>query len=263
MNSVRGKKHKCIGRVACLLLVTACNRPRSTESASAIQNNVASAEHETALAPSVRSATAVETRTTPESASGLAADAKASAVTATPSETKTDNPLSVESIDLKAIVKPMFSRELFKMEPTRAQAYFANVAALQPVPSDESWVQTFKGTSKQPWLEGVLLELNEVDGRWGLRQSQVTWRPPKAQARAFYDRLVAEVRATRGRKPDFGEDESEGGKQQRFAGWSWCKDTCQAIVALDSNGRMSIDRSLQIDENRPAVLLTVFTPEGP
>ncbi|HET8933335.1 MAG TPA: hypothetical protein VFN67_07855 [Polyangiales bacterium] len=211
------------------------------------------------MTPSVRAPTANEPGAAHDAAIRVASDA----VSTTPAEIKTDNPISVESVDLKSIVKPMLARELFKLEPTRAQAYFANIAALQPQPSDESWEQTYRGTSKQPWLDSVLIELAEVDGRWGLGQSQITWRPPKAQARALYDRLVAEVQRARGRKPDFGEDESEGGKQQRFAGWSWCKDACQAIVALDSNGRMSIDSPSQIDQNRPAVLLKVFTPEGP
>jgi hypothetical protein len=177
--------------------------------------------------------------------------------------TTNDSVISAETIDLKSIVKPMISRELFKLEPTKAQAYFASIAALQPQPPDQTWLRGFQGRSKLPWLQGVLIELQEEDGHWRLGQSQVTWRPSKDQARALYDRLVAEVQAARGRKPDFGEDESEGGKLQRYVGWTWCKERCQALVALDSDGHMSLDRASQIDEDRPAVLLQVFTPEGP
>jgi hypothetical protein len=176
-------------------------------------------------------------------------------------DANTDSATTVEAIELKSIVAMMFSRELFKLDPTTAQAYFANIATLQPRPSEQSWQKTFAGPSRLPWMEEVLVELHDVGGRWILGRSQISWRPPAAQARALYDRLVAEVRAARKRKPNFGEDESADGKDQRFVGWTWCNQSCEAIVQLGSH--VSSEAPPQMGDNQPGVLLQVYTPEGP
>lgn len=241
-------------------LLSDCDRTESTHVAPPDQKRVTSSAPATALVPPVSRPTGNEPGTTSNTVSDVRSDAKAISGSA-PTEDKISD--STTTLDLGSIVRPMFSRELFKLEPTRAQAYFAGIAALQAKPSDESSEQAFAGRSELPWLETVLLELHESEGRWSLSEAQITWRPPKPQARKLYDRLVTEVNAARGRKASFGRDESEGDKEQRFAGWTWNKGACEAIVALDSSGRFSVDEALRFDGDHPAVLLKVYTPEGP
>jgi hypothetical protein len=248
-------------KIALLSFVVACGKPELKTSEPTIANSSARMEQQTSALPSVRPRDV--NAVTGAAEAGAAKAQKIDAVGSTTASASTAG-ISAETIDLKSIVKPMLERSLFKLGPETVQAYFTNIADLQPRPTEETWLRGFQGRSKLPWLHGALIELQqEEDGRWRLGQSQVTWFPPKDQARGFYDRLVAVVRAVRARKPDFGEDESTGEKLQRHSGWTWCRDRCQAVVALDSDGHMSLDQTIQVDENRPVVLLQVFTPEGP
>ena len=209
------------------------------------------------LAPHVQQPAPVSKTPTVASGTKPGASDSASVLTAN------DGEISAENMELRSIVKLMLSRELFKLQPTNAQAYFADIAVLHPQPSDEAWLKRFEGRSKLPWMENVIVELQEEGERWQLGQSQLTWRPPRHQALALYERLVQEVQKVRGRKPNFARDESEGMKLQRQVGWNWCKEACEAIVALDSDGHSSSAKSSQIDENHPALTFTVYIPEGP
>ena len=240
-------RHLRLAATVLLLLATACDKPDSKLMAKAAET--------TKAPPRVAPAAPAAQETTRAHAAVVGAPGSS------PAAIEKESSPSAETVELKSIVKRMFSRTLFKLAPSSVQAYFASIATLQLQPGDETWLQRFEGRPTLPFFESVMVELQEEDGHWSLGQSELLWRPPADQAHALYDRLVAEVQAARGRKPDFG-DEAEPGKPDRSLGWTWCNDRCQAIVILDTDGSASLSEPSR-SQNGPSVLLHVFTPEGP
>lgn len=200
---------------------------------------------------------------TPSPASTAATPVLAPATPVPRAAANAARPSSIDEIALKRVVRRMLSPALFKLRPDQAAAYFADISALQPQKADESSTRVFTGSSQQPWMTGTRLELHDESGNWRLGEAVVAWNPPEDQAAAFYARLVGEVQSVRGRGPNFGGDDSAGGRELRSAGWSWCNDECEAHVELDASGEVSARRSLPTAQGQPVVLLTVYTPEGP
>lgn len=171
----------------------------------------------------------------------------------------------IDEGQLKFTVQRMLSPKLFKLTPETTVAYFESVSELQPQAVDNSWERRFIGSSRQPSMPGLMVEVDDADqsGHWRLGRAIVTWNPPKDQARALYERLVAEVRSARGRKPLFTRDESDSAHQRRSAIWTWCHEECEADIVLDTSGRAAEDQSLPVVEGQPVVMLSVYVPEGP